>query len=159
MAEKSHRTRGRLPPLVERLLDQAGALAVLLVGAAFIVGGLELGRQAGRFPIMLGGVTVALALLEVIGGVLAKASDRQERARATLDRQEVKAIAWIFVTIVAIYIFGILLGAFVSTVLFCRVIEGRGILKSAGISIVNVFVIWFAFSYLASFDLYRGAIF
>jgi hypothetical protein len=159
MAEKTQRAKGPFSPLAEWLLAQGGALAVLLIGAAFIVGGLQLGSSAGRFPIMLGGVTVALALLEIIGGAFSKANDRQEETRAKLDRREIKAIAWIFLTIVAIYVVGILLGAFISTILFCRFIEGRGILKAIGISMLNVFVIWFAFSYLASFDLYRGAIF
>lgn len=159
MAERTRRAKEPSSPLAEWLLAQAGALAVLLVGAAFIVGGLQLGSSAGRFPIMLGGVTVVLALLEIIGGTFSKANDRQEGTRAKPDRQELKAIAWIFLTIAAIYASGILLGAFISTVLFCRFIEGRGMLKSIAISMLNVFVIWFAFSYLASFDLYRGAIF
>lgn len=159
MAEKADRTRGRLSPLADGLRSQGGAVVVLLIGVAFIAGGLELGKLAGRFPVMLGGVAVALALLEIVGGVFVKVDDNQKRTRAPLEKQELKAIAWIFLTIVAIYIFGILAGALVSTVVFCRFIEGRGILKSIANSIANVFVIWFAFSYLAGFDLYRGAIF
>lgn len=159
MAKKTQRVKGPFSPFGEWLLAQGGALAVLLIGAAFIVGGLQLGSLAGRFPVMLGGVTVALALLEMIGGAFSKADDRPEETRRKPDGQELKAIAWIFLTIVAIYVVGILLGALISTILFCRFIEGRGLLKSVAISVLNVFVIWFAFSYLASFDLYRGAIF
>ena len=159
MAEKTHWARGPLSRLPESLLAQGSPLAVLLVGAAFIVGGLQLVSSAGRFPIMLGGTTVALALLEIIGAVFSRTNDRPERTRAKVDREEIKAIAWIFVTIAVIYIGGILLGSFISTILFCRFVERRGILLSIAMSILNVFVIWFAFSYLANFTLYRGAIF
>jgi hypothetical protein len=141
------------------LSSQGGAWTVLLVGAAFIIGGLQLGSSAGRFPIMLGGTTVILAVLEIVGAAFTKASDREKERPVRIDREEVKAIAWIFLTIGAIYVSGILIGAFISTVLFCRFIERRTVFLSTLISATNVFVIWFAFSYLAKFTLYRGAIF
>lgn len=143
----------------EMIWSHASAAVVLLIGAAFIAGGLQLATLSGRFPVLLGAVTVALAVLEIISGIFARPSDSQKNESKSADREEIKAIAWIFLTLGVIYVFGILIGAFISTALFCRFIEKRGILKSAAISFGNVFVIWFAFSYLASFDLYRGAIF
>jgi len=132
---------------------------VLLIGALFVVGGLQLSSASGRFPIMLGSTTVALALLEFFNVTFSKVPIGRQEAREKVDWDEIKAIAWIFLTLFAIYILGILLGALVSTLVFCRFIERRGLLLSAAISASNVFVIWFAFSYLAKFTLYRGAIF
>jgi hypothetical protein len=141
------------------VLAQVAALAVLLVGALFVFGGLQLSGASGRFPIMLGGTVVALALLEFVSVTFSKASDAPAKLRGKMELEEVKAIAWIFLTIVAIYLSGILLGSFVSTIVFCRFIERRRLIPSAVISASNVFVIWFAFSYLAKFTLYRGVIF
>ena len=61
MADKADRPQ--VPSRHSRpLLAQAAALAVLLVGALFVFGGLQLSSASGRFPIMLGGTVVGECL-------------------------------------------------------------------------------------------------
>lgn len=135
-------------------------LAVITVGGLFIIGGLDLGKPAGQFPLMLGAVTAALGVLEIVGNVFfSKNAPREVSKAPLLDRSEFGAVGWIFGTIALIYLIGILPGSFISAFVFTRIIERRRTMTSAAISASIVFVMWLTFSYLAKFDMYAGAFF
>lgn len=146
----------RTPSRLDRLAAQKVPLAVIVVAGAFVAGGFNLGFPSGRFPVMLGSVTIALALLEIFGSVFLASGPIARRSEPIFDRNEIKAILWICTTIVLIFLVGILPGSFAAGLIFTRLIERRKTLISIAISAGITFVIWFAFSYLAGFEMFPG---
>lgn len=154
---REHQSQVRFPG-AQWIASEALTLLALAVGIAAVVGASGLTTVAGRFPMLLGAVVAVLAAAEAVSKFRALQAGADSSSRPWAGRDGA-LLAWLCATVVLIFALGILPGAFISTALYSRLVERRGLLLSLSLSALNVLVIWLAFAVFAGFELYSGALF
>jgi hypothetical protein len=138
-------------------------LVIMAIAVVFIAGAWSMNLHARRFPLLAGGLCLALGFLELAGSYLRFRADRAAgrlKPRPPTDWADIREFAilaaWLFGSVLSIYVLGILGTAFVSTAVYHRVIDKRSVPVSILIGAVIAAFLWVSFSYLAGFHLYEG---
>jgi hypothetical protein len=138
-------------------------LVIMVIAAIFIMSALSMNLNARRFPLLAGGLCLALGVRERLRDFVRHRTELvrgEPRVRKVVnwdDRKEIAIITvWLFGSVLSIYVLGILGTAFVSTAVYHKVIDQRSTALSLALGAAISIFLWLSFSYLAGFRLYEG---
>lgn len=134
---------------------------VIVVALVFVVIAWPMNAYAARFPLLAGGMCLVLGVLELTAQYLrhrsgladtasAEPADRQARVESAI------IISWVFLSVLSIYLLGMLGTAFASTLVYYRVIDKRSWKVSVVMGFVVAVFLWISFDVLAGFYIYEG---
>ena len=161
-------TRSERSGLLKRLVKaEFGTILFTLLALGFFVGAFGLRGRAGYFPMGVATATVLLGVVSILLSVQALRSpnpgqkfvaDRDASGEDVLrwDAQTLKAILWFVLALVTTYVFGILVGAGVSTLVYFHFVARSRPLLSVLNGAVTVMFIWVVFGWLGGLPLYEG---
>lgn len=132
-----------------------GAIAV-----AFAIGALGYSGDAQKFPLMVGVLTAALVLAElVLVGMGKSTAGTDGGAGLAGGRMKSFMLAiWFAATVGGLYMLGLLVAAFLSTAAYYFIFVDRKPLWAFAFGVAHCAFIWLAFDLLAGFRLYEGRV-
>lgn len=142
---------------LRRIESVAAMLAVALFAGLFVVGSWSLRGDAGRFPQLVGTITVLLALAEALARSLSpQVYGVPDRASASERRKAAVLLLWFGAALAGLYALGVLVATALFTAIYFRLFaEWRaGMSLLAGLVLAAFF--WLAFRVLAGFRLHDG---
>jgi putative tricarboxylic transport membrane protein len=149
----------------------ACAIAIILAALAvfMLVTAYAYSRSSGLFPIFVGWIFVALALLE--SGVQLKAllrredhapalnADAETAAELTGPFREIGGLLWLGLYLAMLYLAGFLVATPLFMIAFLRLSAARTILQSVSFAIAAAAIVYVVFVLLLDYQLYRGILF
>lgn len=143
--------------IARRLADEWLLLAILALAVGFVIGAQGFRGDAWKFPTAVGGITAALALLEL--GLALGRGGRQARPGAEGGGgRGLAAAAWFLATLGAVYALGVVAGVGVSAAVYFHAFVRRDVLRSVAAGVAHAAFFWIAFEVLAGFRLYAGVL-
>ncbi|NCF51598.1 hypothetical protein GWP57_08310 [Gammaproteobacteria bacterium] len=139
------------------------ALAVFMLVTAYTYS-----RSSGIFPIFVGWIFVALALLEsvvqlrtLIGrGATAPAASEEPAAPGgeAASLREIGGFLWLGLFLTLIYFAGFVIATPIFIVAFLRLSAGRSFVHSVSFALAAAAVVYVVFVFLLDYQLYRGTL-
>lgn len=138
------------------------ALAVSLLAAGLLFTAYGYNRLSGLFPIFVGWVFLALALVEVVFSARAvkRAPTRESEAREAINwRRETGGSLWLLLLLALIGLAGFVVGAPIFILTYLVVAGQHRVAASAIVAAGALAFIYVVFIWLLEYRLYNGVLF